>query len=91
MDQKALMGTFMGGLEPEIAKGIQMFKPKTLKEAISLARMKDDQLSHQKKTTCPSITSISNTTSSIAGFDHEATQLGRGAETTNSRLVLQLQ
>ena len=54
-----------GGLEPEIDEGIQMYKPKILKEAISLARMKDDQLSRQKKTTCPSIASISNTTSSI--------------------------
>ena len=42
-----------------------MFKPKTLKEAISLARIKDDQLSHQKKTTCPSVASISNTAFSI--------------------------
>ena len=36
---KALVGTFMGGLKPDIANGIRMFKPKTLKEAISLARM----------------------------------------------------
>ena len=38
------MGTFMGGLEPEIVEGIRMFKPKTLKEAISLAKMNDDHL-----------------------------------------------
>ena len=50
----------MGGLEPEIAEGIQMFKPKTLKEAISLARMKDDHLIRKKKTV-----SMSSTTSSI--------------------------
>ena len=36
---KALVGTFMEGLKPEIVDGIRMFKPKTLKEAISLARM----------------------------------------------------
>ena len=42
-----------------------MLKPKTLKEAISLTRMKDDQLSHQKKTTCPSFASICNTALSI--------------------------
>ena len=42
-----------------------MFKPKTLKEAISLDRIKDYQLSRQKKTTCPSIASISNTAFSI--------------------------
>ncbi|KAG8635078.1 hypothetical protein MANES_17G118357v8 [Manihot esculenta] len=46
--QKALVGTFMGGLKPEIAEGIRMFKPKTLKDAISLARMKDEQLQRQK-------------------------------------------
>nr|TKS18114.1 hypothetical protein D5086_0000005970 [Populus alba] len=40
--QKALVGTFMGGLKPEIAEGIRMFKPQSLKEAISLARMKDE-------------------------------------------------
>ena len=34
------MGVFMGGgLRPEIAYGIKMFKPKTLKEAISLTRL----------------------------------------------------
>ena len=37
-----------------------MFKPKTLKEAISLARMKDDHLIRQKKTI-----PMSSTTSSI--------------------------
>ena len=47
--QKALVGTFMGGLKTEIADGIRMFKPKTLKEAISLARMRDDQVSRQQK------------------------------------------
>lgn len=45
------MGTFIGGLKFEIAEGIRMFKPKTLKEAIGLARMKDEQLSKQKKVT----------------------------------------
>ncbi|KAH9658539.1 hypothetical protein KPL70_023536 [Citrus sinensis] len=47
--QKALVGTFMGGLKPEIAEDIRMFKPRTLKEAISLARIKDDQIARQKK------------------------------------------
>ena len=50
----------MGGLEPEIAEGIRMFKPKSLKGAISLARMKDDHLIRQKKTV-----PMSSTTSSI--------------------------
>ena len=47
--QKALVGTFMGGLKPEISESIRMFRPKTLKEAISLARMKDEQLARQRK------------------------------------------
>jgi hypothetical protein len=34
---KALVGTFMGGLKPEITDGIRMFKPKALKKASSLA------------------------------------------------------
>lgn len=61
--QKALVGTFMGGLKTEIAEGIRMFKPKTLKEAISLARMKDEQLLRQKKAIRPSFqTSYSSPT-----------------------------
>ena len=44
---KAPVGTFMGSLKPEIADGIRMFKPKALKEVISLARMQDDQLNRQ--------------------------------------------
>ncbi|KAL5810464.1 hypothetical protein ACOSQ4_027032 [Xanthoceras sorbifolium] len=51
--QKALVGTFIGGLKAEIADGIRMFKPKSLKEAISLARMRDEQLIHQRKVTGP--------------------------------------
>ena len=58
--QKALVGTCMGGLELEIVEGIQMFKLKTLTEAISLAKMKDDHLIRKKKTV-----PISSTTSSI--------------------------
>ncbi|GJX34170.1 retrovirus-related pol polyprotein from transposon 17.6 [Tanacetum coccineum] len=42
--QKALVGTFMGGLKHEIADGIRMFKPTNLKDATSLARMRDEQL-----------------------------------------------
>jgi hypothetical protein len=37
----------MGGLKPEIAEGIRMFKPQSLKEAISLAHMKDEQMIRQ--------------------------------------------
>ncbi|XP_041025505.1 uncharacterized protein LOC121265907 [Juglans microcarpa x Juglans regia] len=51
--QRALVGTFMGGLKTDISDGIRMFKPQTLKEAISLARMKDDQLTRQRRFTRP--------------------------------------
>ena len=42
--EEALIGMFMGGLTMEIAKAIRMFKPQSLKDVISLARMKDDQV-----------------------------------------------
>lgn len=45
--QKALVGTFMGGLKPEIADNIRLFKPKSLKEVINFARMWDEQVNHQ--------------------------------------------
>jgi hypothetical protein len=47
--QKALVGTFMGGLKLDISDGIRIFKPQTLKDAINFARMKDDQLMRQRK------------------------------------------
>lgn len=53
--QKALIGAFMGGLKAEITDGIRMFKPKTLKDAIGLARVRDDQLRRQRKLTRPPI------------------------------------
>ncbi|CAL1391412.1 unnamed protein product [Linum trigynum] len=42
--QQALVGTFLGGLKPEIAEGIRIFNPRTLREAISLARVREEQL-----------------------------------------------
>jgi hypothetical protein len=63
--QKALIGTFMGGLKAEIIDGIQMFKPKTLKDAIGLARVRDDQLTRQRKLTRPSILVDSENPASI--------------------------
>ncbi|KAK8522025.1 hypothetical protein V6N12_066595 [Hibiscus sabdariffa] len=47
--QHALVGMFMGGFRVEIVNGIRLFKPKTLKEVISLVRMCDDQLMRQRK------------------------------------------
>lgn len=49
MDSKeALVGTF----KAEIAYGIWMFKLRMLKETISLARMRDDQVIRQQKSIC---------------------------------------
>ena len=42
---KALVGTFISGLRLDIVDGIRMFKPRYLKDAISLTRMRDKQLS----------------------------------------------
>ena len=75
--QKDLVGTFMGGLEPEIAEGIWMFKPKTINEAISLGRMKDDHLIRQKKTV--PMSSITSSIIKLSPIDHEGTQSGRDA------------
>ena len=47
--QKALVGTFMGGLETNILDGMHMFKPQTLKDVIDLAWMKDDQLNKKRR------------------------------------------
>ena len=47
---KKLLWVYLWGLVSEIAEKIRMFKPKTLREAITLAKMKDDQLSRHKKT-----------------------------------------
>ena len=38
--QKALVGTFMGGLKVEVVDEIRMFKPRTLKEAIKCKESK---------------------------------------------------
>jgi hypothetical protein len=47
--QKALVGTFLGGLKLEIMNGVRMFKPRTLRDAIELARIRDDILSHRRE------------------------------------------
>ena len=75
----------MGGLRPEISEAIHMFKPKTLKEAISLARMKDEQLQRQKEfsrppppPTCTSpVPSTSTTTSPVKRLSWDETQRRR--------------
>lgn len=70
--QRALVGTFMGGLKPEILEEICMFRPKTLKEAISLARMKDEQLTRQKKLIRPTFNSRAPITPSVTNRNSPA-------------------
>lgn len=48
--QKALVGTFMGGHKSEIAEGIRMFKPHSLKEAFSLTN--ENSHGHQNSFVC---------------------------------------
>jgi hypothetical protein len=43
--QKALVGTFLGGLLGDISNVVKMLKPRTLRETINFARMQDEQLS----------------------------------------------
>ena len=47
--EEALIGMFMGGLTMEIAEAVRMFKPQSLKDVISLAHMKDDQIHKMRK------------------------------------------
>ena len=46
--EEALIGMFMGGLTMEIVEAVRMFKSQSVKDAISLARMKDDQEQRMK-------------------------------------------
>ena len=62
--QKALVGAFMGGLKWEIAEGIRIFKPKSIKEAMSLARIKDDEIRKRRAHFVPRTTSKASGTSS---------------------------
>ena len=63
--QRALVGAFMGDFKPEIADGIRKFKSKSLKEAVSLARMRDEQWNRQRKAACPFSRSIANSPASV--------------------------
>ncbi|XP_077251400.1 uncharacterized protein LOC143890563 [Tasmannia lanceolata] len=44
--EKALVGTFVGGLKDELAGEVQVFCPKTLNDAIGLARMIEEKIQH---------------------------------------------
>lgn len=47
--QKALIGTYMGCLNPAIADSVRMFRPKMLKDVLNLARLRDEQMQRQRK------------------------------------------
>lgn len=49
--QKALIGTFLGGLRADISTDVRKFKPRSLRATIEFARMREDELNHTKKTT----------------------------------------
>jgi len=72
MDAKGSCRYIYGGLKTEISDGIRMFKPQTLKEAISLARMKDDQLSRQRRFSRPAPSPPMRSTISPPSFNRDA-------------------
>ena len=47
--EEALIGVFMDGLMMKITEALRVFKPQSLKEAISLACIKDDQVERMRK------------------------------------------
>jgi hypothetical protein len=47
--QKALIGTFLGGLKADILADVRKFKPRTLRETIEFARMREDEPAHSKR------------------------------------------
>jgi hypothetical protein len=47
--QKALIGTFLGGLEVDILNDMRKFKPRTVYETIEFAQMREDELTHSKR------------------------------------------
>jgi hypothetical protein len=57
--QKALIGTFLGGLKAEISSDVRKFKPRTLRATIEFARMREDELNHMKKSTYSDVSKYS--------------------------------
>lgn len=51
--EKALVGAFMGGLKPELAAEVRVYKPRTYTEAIEFARLRDDHSTAIKKAVRP--------------------------------------
>jgi hypothetical protein len=44
--QKALIGTFLGRLKVDISNDVHKFKPRTFRETIEFARMREDEVTH---------------------------------------------
>ncbi|KAJ8637799.1 hypothetical protein MRB53_012066 [Persea americana] len=47
--ERALLGTFIGGLKPELAKEIKVAKPRTVRKAIELARLEDEHMTDVRR------------------------------------------
>ncbi|GKA16534.1 hypothetical protein Tco_0696281 [Tanacetum coccineum] len=71
----------MGGLKPKIADGIRMFKPTNLKDATSLARMRDGQLNRLSPIKQPSsLGPTKNTTMKRLTWDEMQKKRAQGPE-----------
>jgi hypothetical protein len=78
---KALIGTFLGGLKADISADVRKFKPRTLCETIELARMREDELAHSKKSPFADTSKYnsktawgSNTTSTVSSSSKTSAQ-----------------
>lgn len=68
--QEALVAAFMGGLNYSISDSIRMFQPKTLREVINYARVRDGQLQRQRKEyRKPTMSSRSISTTPVAAIE----------------------
>lgn len=47
--EKALVGAFIGGLKPELAAEVRVYRPHTYADAMEMARLRDDHLQATRK------------------------------------------
>jgi hypothetical protein len=80
--QKALVGAFLGGLNSDIVSAVRMFKPKTLRDAIELARMRDENNSKTKKNQRSDGFRPQNTNFMQKTIGHTATSSGQSTRTS---------
>jgi len=84
----------MGGLKVEIADEIWMFKPKKLKETISLEQMRDEQINKEVHTTSIVELCAYHHHSSKSFYPNSNTQeieLGWNVKTESTKALFQLQ